>query len=112
MRANAVMNQDHKEDRHSLYGAHNFLVADGKETFGIFVDYPGIIRFDVGYTRSEELVITASDWNLDVYIITGEDIKDIVKTVPPSDWPQLHCSKMGIWLRTESLELHECRRSS
>lgn len=31
---------DHKEDRHSLYGAHNFLVADGKETFGIFVDYP------------------------------------------------------------------------
>lgn len=70
---------DHKEDRHSLYGAHNFLVADGKETFGIFVDYPGIIRFDVGYTRSEELVITASDWNLDVYIITGEDIKDIVK---------------------------------
>ena len=70
---------DHKEDRHSLYGAHNFLVVDGKETFGIFVDYPGIIRFDVGYTRSEELVITASDWNLDVYIITGEDIKDIVK---------------------------------
>lgn len=70
---------DHKEDRHSLYGAHNFLVADGKETFGIFVDYPGIIRFDVGYTRSEELVITASDWNLDVYIITGEDIKDIVR---------------------------------
>ena len=70
---------DHKEDRHSLYGAHNFLVVDGKETFGIFVDYPGIIRFDVGYTRSEELVITASDWNLDVYIITGEDIKDIVR---------------------------------
>ena len=70
---------EHKEDRHSLYGAHNFLVVDGKETFGIFVDYPGIIRFDVGYTRSEELVITASDWNLDVYVITGENVKDIVK---------------------------------
>ena len=70
---------EHKEDRHSLYGAHNFLVVDGKETFGIFADYPGIIRFDVGYTRSEELVITASDWNLDVYVITGENVKDIVK---------------------------------
>ena len=70
---------EHKEDRHSLYGAHNFLVLDGKEQFGIFVDYPGILTFDVGYTKRNELKITASDWNLDVYLITGTDVKDIVK---------------------------------
>lgn len=70
---------EHKEDRRSLYGAHNFLVLDGKEQFGIFVDYPGILTFDVGYTKHNELKITASDWNLDVYLITGTDVKDIVK---------------------------------
>lgn len=70
---------EHKEDRHSLYGAHNFLVVDGKEQFGIFIDYPGILTFDVGYTKHNELKIKASDWNLDVYLITGTDVKDIVK---------------------------------
>ena len=70
---------NHLEDRRSLYGAHNFIVVDGKEQFGVFVDYPGILTFDVGYTRHSELKITASDWNLDVYVIEGEDVKDIVK---------------------------------
>ena len=70
---------NHLEDRRSLYGAHNFIVVDGKERFGVFVDYPGILTFDVGYTRHSELKITASDWNLDVYVIEGEDVKDIVK---------------------------------
>ena len=72
-------NPDHQEDTRALYGAHNFLVVDGKEQFGIFLDYPGILTFDVGYTRSSELTITASDWNLDLYVITGENVKDIVK---------------------------------
>ena len=69
----------HHEDRRSMYGAHNFFIVDGKEQFGVFVDYPGIITFDVGYTRSSLLKITASDWNLEVYVITGTDVKDIVK---------------------------------
>jgi alpha-glucosidase len=70
---------NHLEDRQSLYGAHNFLVVDGKEQFGIFIDYPGILTFDIGYTKSSLMTITASDWNLDVYVITGSDVKDIVK---------------------------------
>ena len=69
---------EHLEDRRSLYGAHNFFVVSGKETFGIFIDYPGILTFDIGYTRYSELKITASDWNLDVYVITGSDVKDII----------------------------------
>lgn len=70
---------NHLEDRRALYGAHNFFVVDGKEQFGMFLDYPGILTFDIGYTRRAEFLITASDWNLDVYVITGKDIKDIVK---------------------------------
>ena len=34
----------------SLYGAHNFVIIFGKETFGIFFDYPGEITFDIGFT--------------------------------------------------------------
>lgn len=69
---------EHLEDRRSLYGAHNFFVISGKETFGIFIDYPGILTFDIGYSHYSEMKITASDWNLDVYVITGTDVKDIV----------------------------------
>lgn len=70
---------NHTEDRHSLYASHNFLVVDGKEQFGIFVDYPGIISFDIGYTKLNEMVLKVSDWNMDIYVITGENVKDIVK---------------------------------
>lgn len=72
-------NMNHHEDTRSLYAAHNFLIMDGKEQFGVFFDYPGIITFDVGYTKYSELKITASDWNMDVYVITGTGLKDIVK---------------------------------
>lgn len=70
---------NHTEDRHSLYASHNFLVVDGKEQFGIFVDYPGIISFDIGYTKRNRMVLKVSDWNMDIYVITGSDVKDIVK---------------------------------
>ena len=29
---------NHTEDKRSLYGAHNFIVVWGKETFGLFFD--------------------------------------------------------------------------
>ncbi len=70
---------NHKEDTCSLYGAHNFLVVDGEDLFGVFIDYPGIVSFDVGYSRRNDLTITLSDWNYDLYMITGENVKDIVK---------------------------------
>ena len=71
---------NHVEDRTSLYASHNFLVLDGgKEQFGVFFDYPGIITFDVGYTHLNELKITLSEPDADVYVMTGESILDIVK---------------------------------
>ena len=48
------------ETRNSLYGAHNFLlfVREGS-AFGVYFDDPGLITFDLGYTRMDEAVITS-----------------------------------------------------
>lgn len=68
----------HTEDKRSLYGAHNFLIIDGKERFGVFFDYPSRITFDIGYTYPDILTVTPDKLALDVYIIEGKHLKDIV----------------------------------
>lgn len=70
----------HREDTNSLYGAHNFIILSGKELFGVFVDFPGKVTFDIGYTKRNEMLITAEEENLIFYVITGETEKEIVKT--------------------------------
>jgi alpha-glucosidase len=72
-------NPNHHEDTRSLYGAHNFIIVHGENTFGAFFDYAGKITFDIGYTRRSVMNIRAEKNNLVVYIITGENEKDIVK---------------------------------
>ncbi len=67
---------NHREDKRSLYGAHNFLIVDGRHTFGVFVDDPGKVTFDVGYTRRSELVIEAEEANLALYIIEPDENTD------------------------------------
>ena len=59
----------HHEDTHSLYGAHNFLLIDGKETCGFFIDTPAKVTFDVGYTKYDELRITVEDGEFELYVI-------------------------------------------
>lgn len=70
---------NHTEGQHSLYGAHNFFIVDGKEQFGVFLDYPGKLILDMAYTKIDEIRITPEDWNMDVYIIEGKDILTIIK---------------------------------
>lgn len=72
-------NPHHHEDTHSLYGAHNFLIVDGNDLFGVFFDYPGKLTFDIGYSKKSEMHIHADRNDMYVYIITGEDKNDIVK---------------------------------
>lgn len=72
-------NPNHHEDTRSLYGSHNFIIVCGKVTFGAFFDYPGKMEFDIGYTRRDTMQIKATKNDLTVYIITGENEKDIVK---------------------------------
>lgn len=70
---------EHTEDQRSLYGAHNFLIVSGKRTFGLFVDYPAKLVFDIGYTRMDRLVIQSERADLYLYVIEGESAYDIVK---------------------------------
>ena len=81
----------HSEDKESLYGAHNFLLIKGTITFGLFLDYPGLVTFDIGYTHLNELSIEVPDCNLDLYIITGASLLSIVnqfrKLIGPSYIP-------------------------
>lgn len=72
-------NPRHHEDTRSLYAAHNFLIVSGKETFGLFIDYPATLKFDVGYSTRDNLVITCDKCDLALYILTGEDPYSIVK---------------------------------
>ena len=61
----------HTEGKHSLYGAHNFIVIDGKEHFGLFLDTPGEVRFDIGYTEQDVLEISLKEPDFTLYLITG-----------------------------------------
>lgn len=67
----------HHEDKRSLYSAHNFLIVSGEKTFGLFVDYPGYVKFDIGYTQSDLLHIEC-EADLKLYYFEGEDVLDIV----------------------------------
>lgn len=69
----------HTETKRSLYAAHNFIIVAEDKPFGIFVDYPGRVTFDIGYSHLNELVITPEGMNLDLYIIEGDTPLEIVK---------------------------------
>ena len=77
--SNCTDDPNHREDTRSLYAAHNFLVFAEEEPFGIFLDNPGKVTFDIGYTQQDTAVITAESWDMDVYFVGGEDLKDIVR---------------------------------
>ena len=72
-------NPNHLEDTVSLYGAHNFIIVSGVLTFGIYIDYPASLTFDIGFTRTDELVIHCQEADLDFYIIEGDDAYHITR---------------------------------
>lgn len=69
----------HSEEKRSLYGAHNFILIDGRERFGVFFDLPGKITFDLGYADGDLITVTPEQMHLDVYIITGDSLRGIVR---------------------------------
>lgn len=69
----------HTETKSSLYAAHNFLMLSGSQTFGLFIDFPARIRWDIGYTNVNKTIITVDGTDLDLYVINGEKPIDIVR---------------------------------
>lgn len=72
-------NPNHLEDTVSLYGAHNFIVVSGKNTFGIYIDTPSTLTFDIGYSHMDRLIIETLETDLDFYMIEGENAYEITK---------------------------------
>ena len=69
----------HTETKSSLYAAHNFLMLSGSDNFGIFIDFPARIRWDIGYTSRNKTVITIDGTDFDFYYIKGNKPIEIVK---------------------------------
>ena len=70
---------NHAQDKRSLYGAHNFILVSGKEKLGIYVDCPGKVIFDIGYTEIGELKITVVDGEYNLYIIKEDTEVKVTK---------------------------------
>ena len=70
----------HTENTESLYSSHHFLVFFcPSRLFGIFLDDPGAIEWDLGYTRSDTAVITSENGNLDFYLIEEDSLPGLVR---------------------------------
>lgn len=70
---------NHDEGKHSLYGAHNFILVKGKEQFGLFVDFPGRVSFDLGYTQIDQLEITIFGTDFKLYFIEENSVTEIAE---------------------------------
>lgn len=71
---------NHVENKESLYGAHNFIiVSNNKRKYGVFVDCPSKITFDIGYTHLDKFSIAIHSEDAALYIIEADTEVEIVK---------------------------------
>ena len=54
------------------------MVFSKDRQFGVYVDTPGKVSFDIGYTLLNKLTISFEDFDADIYIIDGSNVLDIV----------------------------------
>ena len=72
---------NHNEGVESLYGSHNFLIFFGPEClFGIFLDDPGEVTWDLGFTRSDTAVITSENGQLNLYVLEENSLTELARS--------------------------------
>ncbi len=74
---------NHTPDIKNLYGSHPFVIFDDNLCVGLFIDYPGEINFDFGFTdyNTAKASVSPNEYgevNTDVYIITGKSKTEII----------------------------------
>ena len=82
----------HLEEKNSLYASQNFILLlpeegadcadtanDGSRLFGLYVDTPGVVHFDIGFTDLDTLTIRFEDFDADLYLIEEESPRGIVR---------------------------------
>lgn len=84
--SNNADDPNHTEDKRSLYASQNFFViTSNSRSIGVYIDTPGTVTFDIGYSKMDELSISFEDFDFDMYIIEGpyedgiKEVKGIVK---------------------------------
>ena len=78
--ANNTDESRHSEDKLSFYGAHNFLlVRDGSTCFGLFVDFPGKVYYDIGYSRHDLLSFHTETPDYNLYLLSGGNENEICR---------------------------------
>ncbi len=76
---------NHTEDKKALYGAHPFFIVYSPERrvqAAFFIDFPGKIIIDAGFTSRDVLEIKVQNNNFNLYYINTEnlEIKETVQT--------------------------------
>ncbi len=70
----------HTEDRQSLYASHNLLLFFGPEKrFGVYMDDPGRVIWDLGWTRRDRVVITSENGSFNLYLIEEKSLTEIAR---------------------------------
>ena len=105
--ANNTDESRHSEDKLSFYGAHNFLlVRDGSTCFGLFVDFPGKVYYDIGYSRHDLLSFHTETPDYDLYLLSGgNEMRSAGSSVPSS--AAATSRQVGIRSGTEPLGLQD-----
>ena len=71
---------NHTEERPSLYGSHNFLVFFRPDRlFGIYLDDPGKIVWDLGCTRYDTAEITVESGSLNLYLLEEDSLTELAR---------------------------------
>ena len=68
---------NHTEDKEALYGAHPFFIIyspERKVQAGFFIDFPGKIILDAGFTCRDYLKITVYNENFNLFYINPENL--------------------------------------
>ena len=69
----------HQPHLETLYGSHPFLFIDGPQGFGLFIDYPSEMTFDIGQTHKDIMEILIPSEHFDLYLFDINSPKAIVK---------------------------------
>lgn len=71
---------NHTEDKGSLYGSHNLLVFFSPDRcFALYLDDPGRVIWDLGYSCRDTAEITSENGDLSAYLIEEKDLKETAR---------------------------------
>lgn len=71
---------DHTESQSSLYASLNLLLfCNGEQCFGLYLDDPGRVRWDLGYTVTDRACITSENGDLALYLCEGDSLRQITR---------------------------------